>query len=400
MQLQPYIEVSQIVIAEWEPGNDITTYTQLTAGIDASINGRRNGGSLSLRVEQNVGYGGDTRDSTALSGVARGYTTIVPRQLTFEAGALATTTRVDEAGSSTLNPILGEDSRSDIYSIYAGPTLRGRSGDLHGRGVYRVGFTKVDAPDTLAAASGLQSAQLFDSSLSQSASVHVGTRPGEPLPVGIGVGAGWNQEDVDSLDQRVRDLHLRVDAQLPIASDLALVAGVGYEDVEVSGRDVLRDGRGDPIIGTDGLLIKDESQSRRLAYDVSGLIYDIGIIWRPSSRTNLNAHIGRRYDSLTYYGSFAWSPTRRQSVNIAVYDSVSGFGNRLNAVLANLPVAFTAGRNALTGDLSGCVGGGRGRQLLGRGARLLARIGVPLARRDRQLRACHRSAAGGRGAGL
>ncbi|MGB3739850.1 MAG: hypothetical protein WA948_10935 [Pontixanthobacter sp.] len=279
LQMQPYIEMSQIVIAELEPGDDITTYTQLAAGIDASVSGRRNVGSLSLRVEKNIGYGGDTRDSTALSGVARGYATVIPQTITFEAGGLAATTRVDGSGSSTLNPVIGDDSRSDVYSLYAGPSLRVHSGDLHATGNYRVGYTHVDVPDPSRKATSLPPVEVFDSSISQSVAVHVGTRPGEPLRIGVGVGAEWNQEDISNLDQRVRNRNVRFDAQLPVGTDLALVGGVGYEDVEVSGRDALRDGQGNPIIGDDGRSITDESQTRRLAYDVSGLIYDAGIIW-------------------------------------------------------------------------------------------------------------------------
>lgn len=50
---------------------------------------------------------------------------------------------------------------------------------------------------------------------------------------------------------------------------------------------------------------------------------------------------------------------------MSVYDTVSGFGIRLNTALANLPVEFTAGRNALTGKLSRCVGGNAGGNCLG-----------------------------------
>ena len=39
-------------------------------------------------------------------------------------------------------------------------------------------------------------------------------------------------------------------------------------------------------------------------------------MWRPSSRTALEAHVGRRYDSLTYYGTFAYAPDSRSSINV------------------------------------------------------------------------------------
>ncbi len=364
VDVDPYIAVSQIAIAELSPGDDVVTYTQLTAGVDASIQGRNNGGSISLQVSQNIGYGDDTRDSTTVSGVARGYATIVPRALTVEAGGLAARTRVDGTGASTLNPLIDEESESTIYSAYAGPNLHTNVGDVEVNANYRIGYTRVETPDALAIAPGAEPVDVFDESVSQSAAVHLGTRPGEPLPIGVGVGAGWNREDVSNLDQRVDDRYVRGDVQIPISPNVMLVGGVGYEDVEVSSRDAVRDANGDPVIGPDGRFVTDQSQPRQLAYDVSGLIWDAGIIWRPSSRTSLEAHVGRRYDSTSYYGSFAWAKSSRESVNISVYDSVSGFGNQLNTALANLPTDFTASRNALTGDLGGCVAGQDGANCL------------------------------------
>ena len=101
--------------------------------------------------------------------------------------------------------------------------------------------------------------------------------------------------------------------------------------------------------------VTDESGPRRIAYDVSGLIWDVGVVWRPSSRTAAEAHIGRRYDSTTYYGSFAWAPDSRSSLSLSVYDGITGFGGQLTNALASLPTDFAAIRNPVTGDLDGCV---------------------------------------------
>jgi hypothetical protein len=180
------------------------------------------------------------------------------------------------------------------------------------------------------------------------------------LPVGLGVGGGYFQEDVSNLDQRVRDMHVRADVTVPVGPDLAVVGGVGYEDVEVSARDAVRDSAGNPVIDAAGRFVTDDNAPRQLAYDVSGLIWDVGVIWRPSTRTALEAHVGKRYDSTTYYGTFAWQPSSRSSVNVSVYDGITGFGGTLTNALANLPDDFVAGRNPVTGDLTGCVAGPQG----------------------------------------
>ncbi|MFD1959317.1 hypothetical protein ACFSHP_09975 [Novosphingobium panipatense] len=37
--MAPYIEIDQIVTAELSPGDDLLTYTQIAAGVDASVQG-------------------------------------------------------------------------------------------------------------------------------------------------------------------------------------------------------------------------------------------------------------------------------------------------------------------------------------------------------------------------
>jgi len=353
--VQPYIEASQVLVAEISPGDDVLTYTQLAAGVDVSVTGRNNGASASLRYEKNIAGNDGALDSDSLSGVARGYATIAPQVLTLEAGGLAARTRVDGTGGTSPNPIVDTDRESRIYSAYAGPNVHTEVGAAVVNANYRIGYTKVEAPDAVIVAPGADPVDVFDDSLSQNAAVHVATRPGDPLPVGLGVGAGWRQEDLSNLDQRVRDMYVRGDVTVPVSPSLAVVGGIGYEDVEVSSRDALRDDDGDPIIGDDGRLVTDTSQPRQIAYEAEGLIWDVGVLWRPSSRTSLAATVGRRYDSTTYYGSFAYAPSVRSSVNISVYDTVSGFGGLLTDALVALPTEFTASRNPLTGDINGCV---------------------------------------------
>jgi len=362
--VQPYIEVSQVALAELSPGSDVLTYTQVAVGVDTSIQGRNSGASVSLRYERNISYGGDSLDSDTVSGVARGYLSLVPRSVTLEAGALASRTKVDGGGGSSINPLVSQDSESRIYSGYVGPTIHAQAGDLQVNGLARVGYTRVDSPDAILTPDGSNLIDVFDESVTYQGEIHLATKPGQPLPVGLGVGAGIFQEDISSLDQRVRDAHVRADVTIPISPTLAVVGGVGYEDIEISSRDAVRDINGVPVLGSDGRYITDKSQPRQLAYDVDGIIWDVGVVWRPSSRTALEAHVGRRYDSTTYYGSFAWSPSRNSSVNISAYDGVSGFGGVLTRSLSALPTEFEAARNALTGDFSGCVAGEEGANCL------------------------------------
>jgi hypothetical protein len=355
--ISPYIEASQILSHELSPDDDTVTFTQLAVGVDTAIAGRRNAASVSLRYERNIAYGDDTNNfgGDVLTGVARGSTTIVPNAVTFEAGGLASRSQIDADGSNVINPLTGSDSTSETYSAFAGPSVRTRAGDVDVTGSYRLGYTRVETPN-FSATTGAP-VNVFDSSVSHSAQVRAGTRPGEPLPVGVGVGAGFLQEDINALDQRVRDAHIRGDVTVPVTPTVALVGGLGYEDVEVSSRDALLDANGVPVLGDDGRLVTDDASPRSIAFDATGLIWDVGVVWRPSRRTQLQAGFGRRYDSETYYGNFSWQPSRDTNLGISLYDGISGLGGQLSNSLAALPVNFDVIRDPISGDIVGCVNG-------------------------------------------
>ena len=355
LSLTPYIEAGQVATAELSPGSRTTTYSVLAAGVDAAIRGRNNEGSLSLRYERRIGWGNNSSDGDAISGVARVSAGLVPHAVTIEAGALAARSKVENNGAAVLGPLDPGSSVTQVYSVYAGPSVSGRVGYVAVGGGYRIGYTRVESPDAVSLAPGQAPLDVFDDSIVHSANIHAATRAGEALPIGIGVGAGYNREDISNLDQRVEDFHVRGDVTLPLTSEIAVVGGVGWEKVQVSSRDAALDAGGLPVIGPDGRLVTDKSAPRVIAYDTSGLIWDVGLIWRPSRRTAFEAHVGRRYGSTTYYGSFGYAPNSRSSLNLSVYDNISGFGGQLNAALAGLPTQFEAARNPLTGDIGGCV---------------------------------------------
>ncbi|MDE2596178.1 MAG: preprotein translocase subunit YajC [Sphingomonadales bacterium] len=349
----PYIEAAQVVDAQLKPGNDVLTYSSLAAGVDAGIHGHNAEGSMSLRYERRFGWG-KVRDGDVVSGAARGSIAIVPRVLTFEAGGLATRTRVEANGSTAIGGNNLGDSVSQIYSVYAGPALQTHVGDVAVEGHYRAGFNKVGSPHVVVSPTQAP-VDIFDHSVVQNAELHAGIKPGEGLPVGVGVGAGFNQEDMSNLDQRARDLHARADVTVPLTHDVALVGGIGYEDVTISSRDAVRDANGNPVVGSKGHYITDKSAPRTVAYDTSGLIWDAGVMWRPSRRTSFEARYGRRYGSTSVSGNFAYAPSDRTAINASVYDNVAGFGSQLTNALAQMPADFQMVRNPLTGDMSGCV---------------------------------------------
>tara|TARA_A100001391_G_scaffold48774_7_gene29155 strand:+ start:60942 stop:62588 length:1647 start_codon:yes stop_codon:yes gene_type:complete len=359
--ITPYIEAAQVVTAELQPGSDVFTYSRLAAGVDATIAGRNSAGSVSLRYERSIGWDDDVSDVDTLTGVARGSLALVPRSVTLEAGGMAARTRIGSNGASSLGGYgANSDLTTQIYSVYGGPSVQTHVGDVEVSGAYRIGYSRVESPGIVPTSSTGSLVDVFDDSVSQSATLRAGIAPNVVLPVGIGAEAGWNRQDISNLDQRIDDRHVRGEVTVPIRRDLALIGGLGYEDVTISSRDAVRDANGDPVIGSDGRFVTDDSQPRQIAYETDGLIWDVGVMWRPSRRTTLTATVGRRYDSTTYYGSLSYTPSANTALNVSVYDNITGFGGQIASSIEGLSTNFDAFRNPVTGDLNGCVGSAEG----------------------------------------
>ncbi|MFN4134216.1 MAG: preprotein translocase subunit YajC [Novosphingobium sp.] len=358
--VRPYIEAVQNVLWELSPGDDVLTYSSLAAGVDVSLVGRRTEGAISVRYERRISQSDRVADGDILSGLARVRHDLVPRKLSIEAGALATRTSIGAGGAAALNSLASDDVVSQIYSVYAGPAFSTNVGDVAMSGSYMVGYNRLDQENVLQGAAGQPLNDLFDESFVQSAQLSAGVAPGTVLPIGLTATGSFFQEDISNLDQRVRDMRAGVQAILPVSGELSLVGAIGYEDVEVSSRDALRDGSGAPVIGPDGRFVTDTSRPRQLAYETEGLTWDAGVMWRPSRRTALSAFVGRRYDSTTYYGSFSYVPDARSALTIAAYDNVSGFGGQLTRALRDLPTDFEVNRDPFNGQISGCALGSQG----------------------------------------
>ena len=362
-EVRPYLEARQVFIADLDDGGDVLTYSTVAVGVDASITERNAEAQVNVRYERLIGYNNRVRDQDNLSGLARGSARL-GRNVTIEAGGYASRAKIDNR-APTPGTFLGrEDNVSHVYSVYTGPSFAAQIDDLSVASSFRAGYTKVENGTAGTLPAGQNPVPLFDDSVSYAAQATVGMQPGR-LPFGWAVGAGWNREDASQLDQRIDEKYLRADITVPVSPTLALVGGIGYENVEVSERDVLRDGAGVPIRTASGRFITDTASPRLYTYDSDGLIWDAGVLWRPSRRTSLEARYGHRYGSDTYYGSFAYAPSDRMAVNISVYDTISGFGSSLNRSLASLPTQFTAIRNPLSGDLGNCTFGNTGSACLG-----------------------------------
>jgi hypothetical protein len=358
VDVTPYLEVQQVLVADLNDGGDVLTYSTVAAGVEASVATRRAEAQVSLRYQRLIGYDNGVADQDTITGLARGSVALT-RNFSLEAGGVAARATVDGRGAAPANLVGNPDNVTQVYSVYGGPTFTTQAGALSVNAAYRAGYTKVESRETVVLPTGQQRFDQFDDSVSQLATASVGMQPGV-LPFGWAVSGSWEREDAGQLDGRFEGKYARADVTVPVTPTLALVGGVGYEDIEISERDAVRDVNGAPVVGSNGRLVTNPNSPRLIAYQEDGLIWDAGVLWRPSPRTSVEARYGRRYGTDTYLASLSYQPGRDWAVNVSVYDQVTGFGGLINDSLSALPTQFRSSRNPLSGDIGGCAFGQTG----------------------------------------
>lgn len=359
-KISPYLGVDQTVIADLDGGDgDTISYTSVTVGVDAHLKGRRAEVQANLAYQHQFSWNEGQPDQDVVTGLVTARADVMPGALSIEGGALATRVRSD-AYSGGNGSLAVPSSTSDVYSLYAGPTFTSSADDLDINAAYRLGYNRLEGGFDTALA-GLPQVDSFDESWNHVATASVGMQPDTLLPVGWALGAGYEREDASQLDQRYENLWGRLDLTYPIRNDLAVVGGVGYESIEISNRDAVRDPvTGDPIRDGSGRFVTDDGSPRLLAYDDAEIIWDVGLLWRPSRRTSAEFHVGHRYGSMSYTGAFNWRPDDRTAINVSLFDSVDSFGRALSGSLANLPSTYVIARNPFSGDIDSCATGSEG----------------------------------------
>lgn len=356
--VRPYIEATQILTADLG-GGDVLTYTSLAAGVDAAVSTARINGQVSYRYERRFAYDDDIGDTDIHSGLARVEAQLT-RNLSLEAGGIATRSRSDIRGAAPGVLVGNVSNIAQVYAVYGGPNFAAQAGDVALNANYRLGYTKVETPTFGTAATGGQRLDYYDDSIGHTATASAGFRPGTLLPVGLTASAGFDRETAGQLSQRYQGYFGRGDAVLPVSPYVALTAGLGYERIETSQKDALVDAAGVPVLDRDGRFRTAPGSPRRIAYRTDGLYYDAGVIWRPNRRTSVEARIGERYGSLSFTGTATYQASKDVGVAVNVYDGVQTFGRQLRTGLANLPTSFLAPNQGFAQQFNGCVFGATG----------------------------------------
>ncbi|WP_232834064.1 MULTISPECIES: hypothetical protein [unclassified Sphingomonas] len=349
----PYIEVGQVLLADLS-NDDVLTYSSLAAGIDVSSSTRRVQGQLSYRYERRFSWDKNVGDDDIHYGLAR-VSAHLAQGLTLEAGGIATRTRSDIRGAAPGILTLGDANVSQIYAVYGGPSYARQAGPVGIAASYLAGYTKVDVPSFAGLPAGSPRLDYYDSSFGQVAGVSVGVKPGDLAPIGATLSGGWSREDAGQLDGRFDSWRVRGDVLAPVSPYVALTAGVGYEKIETSQRSPVFTSPGAPAVDGNGRYVTDAASPRRITYRTDGVYYDAGVVWRPNRRTSAEAHVGRRYGSISYTGLVTYRTSDNTAFAADVYDSVTTFGQQLRTGLNNLPTSFISARDAFTQQYNGCV---------------------------------------------
>ncbi len=358
VQVTPYIEASQVVAADLN-GGDVLTYSTVGAGVDVGVHSRRVEVQVSYRYEHRFDYQNKLNNDHTHSGLATVKAAVAPG-FSIEAGGIATRTRSDIRGDVQTSNVGNFTNSAQVFSGYIGPNLATHIGPMFVNGAYRFGYTKVEAPGQTGVAAGQPRLDYYDDSTVHVATASVGVKSGTVLPVGITASGSYTRENAGQLDQQFEGKWGRGDVVLPILRGLALAGGVGYEQIKITQRDALLDTNGQPVIDGAGRFKTDPNSPRRIAYNLEGVFWDAGVIWKPSRRTFFEARVGRRYGSMSYTGSLSYQPSPGSGIQIGVYDTVQTFGQQLNGSLGALPTALASTTDPFGNQFSGCIYGTTG----------------------------------------
>jgi len=352
--ISPYIEVSQVLTSDTGDRSDVLTYSQVSAGVDGHIATRRIEAEISYRFDERIDWQKHTQVDQVHSGMARVAAKITPF-LSIEAGGLATRASTDIRGATASNFAGSGQNLSQIYSGYVGPTLTKQAGAFGLAASYRYGVTYVDTPDSTGVPTGSLPIDGYGHSHSQLAQASVGTKAGTILPVGLSVSGAWEKENASQLDQRYIGKYARGDVVAPVSGTVALLAGLGYEDIRITQKDALLDSAGLPVVDSRGRFVTNQASPNRIAYDTTGLFWDAGVLWRPSPRTSVQGRVGRRYGTMSYTGAISHQTGSGSGFQIGVYDSVETFGQQLNNGVAAMPTSFSSNNGGIGTGYAGCT---------------------------------------------
>ena len=362
------LDLQEVVEQQFRGVGDDVTYTEVSGDLGVQIKNRRIVASGTYRVSYRIPERGKIGKSFTQNGVMRAQATVIRDLLTMDTGVIVTRSRVDPGGAAPQTNSANAKNLTQTYSTFVQPTVSHHFGELGFNAVYRYAYTK-NSGKVGAQAVGARPVNRFDDSISHQVSTSVGMKRSE-LPFDWKASLEYARENASSLAKHTRSFNAAGEITLPVSGSLALVSSGGYERIRISERPPLLDSvTGIPVTDGKGRFIADPATPRVMTYEISGIIADAGVIWRPSSRTRLEMRAGYRYDDLTVTGLFEMKFSDRTGLTFILTDRIESFGQSVSGGLAAAPVELdltqssdpnSSFQNCLFGKGAGtgrCVGG-------------------------------------------
>ncbi len=365
LQIHPYLEVQQVFDADLSGGDHSTAaYTGLGAGVDISINDRNLQGQVDYRYDHFFSENRRYRDGDTQNGLASALYTIAPG-VTLQGSAIAARTRGSLAASSPGFFAGDFNNTQQVYGVEAGPSVARRVGPFAVTADYRFGFSKADNGfNSIDLGPGQPRLDNNFTSTSHDVDATIGMPTGSGvLPFGWTASGGYVRDNINFLDAHYDGYFGRLDVVVPLRPTVALVGGAGYEKNKTSQAQILTDASGTAVLTDKRALQADHSKPRLLIYDEDGLIWDVGVLWRPSQRLKLEVRGGRRYGQTAVTGNLDWQVGRTETVQVVAYNDITSFGRQLTGGIDSLPTSFSSPNALIPIGAGGCVfgaGGGSG----------------------------------------
>ena len=333
-ELGAFLDIQQIGEAQLSGlGSSDVTYTEVAGNILGQIRNRRITATGTYRLSYRIPEVGDISKSFAQDGVMRVDANVIDEWLTMQSGAIVTRSRVDPSGAAPQTNGANAKNLTQTYSAFIQSALAHRFGDLATVATHRYAYTKNENSSGSSITTGPPTDR-FDSSTNQEVTVSIGMAQ-SALPFDWQVSGAYRKEDATNLAKQTRATNLIGEIKQPVGPEIAVVASAGYERTRISEREALVDPlTGLPVLTSSGKFVVDPASPRLITYDVEGLIYDAGVIWRPSRRARFELRGGHRYGGVSVTGLIEIKPSERTGMTLAITDRIESFGEGVSAGLA------------------------------------------------------------------
>lgn len=327
IEVTPTIELRQIFSDEVGDGK-AGAYTVVSPGVEVAVNGRRTSAALNYSYDRRLAWQSSTADiqKGAHNLSARADMEVARELLFLSAGGLITSTTRDLRGPVSLNRDLNVYNQTMVYSGYITPSLRQRFGAFaDGELSYTLRGLATNEDDAFVVdqrGGNEYDYQLEPASDSYGHSATASLKSGEAFNrLRWTLSGTYSYDKRDVLNETFRSARGTLDGEFVLSRQLSLLGSVGYDD----------------SFSRSDRSYTDTTRVTR--YDESGVVFDGGLRWSPSRRTDVSVRVGRRFGSTTVNAQGEWMPLEGVAFKLAYTDSIETESSLLTQQIGDTTVS-------------------------------------------------------------